>query len=415
MDVASPFLLYFVACSAVLSLLFCISCVGHPQSAADEDTKTLAIDLVCSIGELNFDLPEYQFSSILDVILTKDGLVWVLDGDGSGEGGHSLLRVYDSAGVFLRTVGSNGAGPGEFRLPYALAQLRDGRVAVRDFVLADRITLYSPEGEFDDSWSIPGGLFWTFRGAYPLQVDSAGVLWLLFRRGMRPSSGQEPMFLRALADGTLLDTIAPPRLPEIDREVVELHAGSRVRKISVPFQPSGRWAWSPNGFFAVARTDEYRVEVLPVPASPRSSSQAGVDYQPPSSGLVISRSVPPVPIHSGERAAARDELASRVAAVSGGHMGSLPKIPENKPPIRSLSFSSEGRLIVWVSMPSVNIEGEWLEPRAFDLFQHNGEYSGRVILPNSFRVLGMQGDKVWGVFRDDLGVETVRIYSLFGL
>ena len=64
-------------------------------------------------------------------------------------------------------------------------------------------------------------------------------------------------------------------------------------------------------------------------------------------------------------------------------------------------------------MPSeLDEEGEWSEPDAFDAFDLDGDFLGRVVLPDLFRMLGMSGDRLWGVVRDDLGVESVRFYRV---
>ena len=44
-----------------------------------------------------------------------------------------LLQVFSSAGVFIRTFGSKGTGPGEFDRPSGICISPDGHVIVVDF------------------------------------------------------------------------------------------------------------------------------------------------------------------------------------------------------------------------------------------------------------------------------------------
>lgn len=78
-----------------------------------------------SIGEL--DGPEeYLFGNVESVAVDDDRNTYVLDGQAQH------VRVFDSAGVYVETLGRRGEGPGEFDLADAVAVLSDGRVAVRD-------------------------------------------------------------------------------------------------------------------------------------------------------------------------------------------------------------------------------------------------------------------------------------------
>ncbi len=90
----------------------------------------------------------------------------------------------------------------------------------------------------------------------------------------------------------------------------------------------------------------------------------------------------------------------------------LPDIPDTKPPIRGFWFADDGQLLVTVHMPSRLEDGEWTEDRAFDVFDTEGALRGRVVLPDSFNYKGMRGDTMWGVFRDELDVQSVRLYRL---
>ena len=77
-----------------------------------------------------------------------------------------------------------------------------------------------------------------------------------------------------------------------------------------------------------------------------------------------------------------------------------------------MRFTDDGQLLVTVHMPSRLEDGEWTEDYAFDGCDLEGALRGRVVLPDSFRFRGMREDMIWGVFRDELEVQSVRIYRV---
>ncbi len=59
------------------------------------------------IGRLEGE-PEYTFGRVAAIVPAGDGRMWVLDGQAA------VLRLYESDGRFVRSVGRSGSGPGEF-------------------------------------------------------------------------------------------------------------------------------------------------------------------------------------------------------------------------------------------------------------------------------------------------------------
>jgi hypothetical protein len=388
-------------------LLSAQSCRSAGQESTDQHNAGPGVaNLVqlVSIGESKSHLREYQFSSVLDVAVTEKGDIWVLDGDGTpGRGETPMLRRFDYTGEFVMHVGREGSGPGEYRAPSGLAVLPDGRVALRDFSFPNRVTLFSPEGSVDTTWSFPASFFWIFRGAVPIEVDQDGIVWIPFRTGVRPSAGQEYGFVRVGTGGEVIDTVPFPTIPEIPDGAPRPGAGR--------YRLHGMWTWSSLGTFAVARTDEYRVEVLPPPTLGPTEPTTDLpgSTSPPT---IIFRETPPVSVPEAERRAIRERLAHRALAAGDREPVPLSQVPEIKPPIRFLSSSEDGRLLVGVPMPSYLRDQEWVEDRAYDVFEPNGRFAGRIIVPPPFRIVGMKGNRLWGVFRGDFGVESIRVYQI---
>ena len=386
-----------------------------PNSGDGTQVAELVLEL--SIGD-DFEAdPEYQFSRINSILIASDGTIWVVDiteGAFGGIGrGTPLLRQYDGEGTFVRQVAREGDGPGEYRQPEGLVELSDGRVAVRDLAPPGKVVLFTADGQLSETWtsySLGAGPMMFGSGTNSaLRVDVGGVLWLpIMDFGARSASGPPPIqFLRIQPDGTVLDTVQPPSLPAVERDEVQLEHGT----YSSFYEPFAMSAWSPMGTFAVARTDQYRIEVLPPP----EVSNADVGASPPatiSPSSFIVRDVPLVPVSPADRAAERERFEQWISAVEPGSRVAGPDIPEHKPPIRRILFADDGQLLVWVHMPSRLQDGEWTEAEACDVFDREGDLRGRVILPDSFRFYGMREDMIWGVFSDSLGVQSVRLYTV---
>ncbi len=177
--------------------------------------------------------------------------------------------------------------------------------------------------------------------------------------------------------------------------------------MSSPYWPRAILAWSPTGTFAVGRTDQYHIEVLPPPPSPE-----GAPSTPRQSTRIVQRDVPLLPVPPAERRAQRDRMDEQIAEFNPDNRVQVPDIPEYKPPIRYIRFAEDGQLLVGVHMPSRLQDGEWTEVQAFDVFDPEGALQGRVVLPDSFRFRGMRGDMIWGVFTDELEVQSVRLYTV---
>ena len=170
------------------------------QGQGGEDVR-LVEDL--RIGVLEGE-PVYMFGYVSDLAVGRDGSIYVVEGTGPE------IRQYDRQGRFVRQIGEQGQGPGEYGGIQGIEILPDGRLAIWD-IGNRRITVYSAEGTDPESWTVQSGL----HSSRTFAIDHDGHYYVktsLFAEGHRPQSGEDwPMgFLKVAFGGAVVDTIPLP-------------------------------------------------------------------------------------------------------------------------------------------------------------------------------------------------------------
>lgn len=365
-----------------------------------ESDKTLVSEV--SIGVLNGDA-EYQFGELRAIAADEESRMYAYDAHGP------VLRVYSPDGTWLRDIGREGEGPGEYKRPDSgLAILPDGRVAMRD-PGNGRILFYSPDGEYLDYFRIAG----SFNTSRPLIADTSGALVTFIITNLGTSVFEwERGHARFHADGTV-DTLAMPDLAYDEAMVSGQHEGSSSTS-NVPFTPFQATAYSPFGYYIVGITEDYSFDLLR-----------------PEGVLRIRRSYEPVPVDPSEAAAERERMTDNFKQQFPGWKWNGLPIPDVKPAYQGFYPADDGRIWVQVSAPSERYmdtaeqraEEERLghtvnpfrAPVRFDVFEATGEYLGQVSTPEGFSLRPrpvFRGDTVWGVVRDEFDVQRLHRFRL---
>ena len=357
---------------------------------------------------------EYTFGQITEVEVGPAGEIHVFDRQ------VPALRVYDTAGRFIRTLGRKGGGPGEYEAANGVGVHRDGRVVLWDAGKAS-INVYAADGTSQTSWPVPGGGgFYTSNGLF---TDTAGSTYIRTTIADPPKTGNAPQsrvfgtsgLVKWNREGVVVDSLAPPESPIQPTYITAQREGSMSRN-SVPFAPGFSWTFSPHGYFVSARTDRYAVTLS----------------RPQGKPIRIEREMEAVAVDDEERADAELIATAGMRMTDPTWRWSGPSIPTVKPFIRAISAGEDGRIWVSIARPGERVpEGEraappsvqvgearrvpdpkWRQPLVYDVFEPSGRFLGRVSAPAKTTFRAMRGDHVWAVRRDSLDVEQVVRYRL---
>ena len=324
--------------------------------------------------------PNYEFFQATDAERLSDGTFIVAD-DSSDE-----IRFFSAAGIYLRTLGRNGSGPGEFqRLDQVLALTGDSVLAY-DFWAA-RVTVFGPDGELArvvtlDRASRPRPLFPLGDDGYVgMSTDYAGYGDRIgLRRWRHP-------IVRVNRDGAVADTLTT------------IPGGESV----VFSQGDARALWGKKGHLAV-----FDREIYLGTADSVEFQILGLDgrlkriVRVPGYDLTLSGSE----IQSERDARFPDSLVTTnpmVRDVMDAHPNR-----SHRPGYAQMMLDAYGN--VWLQAFQARFETP--EPTQWLVFDPVGEWLGSVALPPEFEVFRIGPDWILGKRPDELDVEHIQMLAL---
>ncbi len=312
------------------------------------------------------------------------GRISALEVDGSGriyvfESQAQELRVFDSSGSHVRTIGREGGGPGEFKQGIGLAWSPGANLWVVDPGNV-RISVFDTAGTYQTMHRILGGyIMMPWKGRF----DNAGRF---YHYGLDLAAEAGGRFVMVRFDSLLhsLDTLRIPRPPE--EHYFELQTEDGFMRAGVPFSAEISWTLSPSGHLWFANTSDYRIY---------RRSVAGDTV------MEISREFEPLPVTAAEIDTA---IISLDWFTRQGGKVDRSQFPGVKPALSTLYVDDEDRL--W----AVPVVADTDMRRLLDVFDSLGRYLGRVRLP--FRLAAeplplFRGDFLYGVTSDEFEVPYV--------
>ena len=243
---------------------------------------------------------------VREAVALKDGTLAVFDMKGVDG---PAIRILSPEGIYLRTIGRQGAGPGEYTDQSWMAAGPDGSLWLRDPRNA-RVTIYDADGTVRRSFVFASG----FYGQDMIIPEPAGGVYLAILTGRIVPQQDWPIgFVKMSGNGTVLDTVRQP-------------AGPTMPAASTSWDPKFRWTIMPDGRMLTTRTDQPQLVI----------------HGPGKRILIIERTVAAVRFDPAERRE-RQAIADYSFAMSGpSYSGPKPVVPATKPFVRRSPSTSIG-------------------------------------------------------------------------
>lgn len=372
------------------------------------------------------------FGNVRSVHFDAAGNLHVFDA-----GAHRMV-VVDGAGNHLRTVGTQGEGPGEIQNAHAAALLADGRTVIYDFSSPAAFELFDRQGEFLESVTseinkgVPG------ESMHPLPdgslVTMGGPRIRMYAQGEAPDEDEprEDDHLRDIhvfaldgSDQRVLYrawNLPPTETDEsIEGSIGESEALSMSFSRMREFNPPLRIGVLSDGRVAVADSMAYEVKLVAL-----DGTVAGT----------ITRPVAPEPVTEAVREATRSARLEALSEMAGGgirfqsvggevNLGDMQEqmqammvrqvesmvFTEEIPVIADLAVDREDRL--WIARMGPGGDDS---TGTTDVVAANGEYIGTLPadglrIPAAFGPGGLMAY----IESDEMDVQTVRVVRLLSL
>ena len=349
--------------------------VRNPATPMWTDTDRWSVVEELRLGTIE-DIGPEMFGRVLDFELDPLNRIWVFEGQAQE------LRVFDSTGKHVRTIGREGEGPGEFNQVIGMEWGPDGHLWLID-PANNRITKVDTAGVLVESVPTIGGIsvmpwpggfdreghFYTY-GIDPEMEDDFGLLMIRHDADLQP-----------------LDSVRVPEYPG-ERQFLELKAEDRHLITALPFAPGIEWRLRNDGGYWGALDGEYRLYEL--------SWSSGDTLR------TITRDWDPLPVTEQDLDLAMEGM--EWFTEMGGKLDRS-QIPSTKPAFDSFFVDPLDR--VWVVRTTAGPE---TENRFLDVFDRDGRFLGTVELP--FRLADypdpiVRGDYMIAVVEDELEVPYV--------
>jgi len=363
-------------------------------ASADAWTVTEELRIGTTAGD-----PEYQFGQISGVAALADGRIAVFDQQAQE------LRFFSSDGRYLQKVGGPGSGPGEFALGAGPVLVAAGDTIVVPDVTNRRVNRFAPDGTALGSFALD------FTSGIPLawlDREDGGIISQL-----RPLNfpGQETvadpndvLVLRD-SDGTIRDTLM---VLESGGTIEISDTGAQVTF----FSPEPVWATSGDGLvFGV--NDEYRLNRYD-----ESGTLTGIVSKPSDTRLVTESDqqllldamvrlwedfgITGQALEIARRSIAFADVYPAFAFVRGG--------PEETIWVQHLQVPSE---LDDEELENFNPQLGFGSP-TWDVFDNGGRFLGVVEMPQRFQPVRFLGDRIYGIWRDELDVQYALVLRIEG-
>lgn len=372
-----------------------VTIVQNPSTGVWAEDERWTVNEELRIGKTDGD-PNYQFSQISGIAGLSDGRIAVFDAQAQ------QFRVFGPNGAHLSTVGGAGSGPGEFALGAGPLLIIPGDTIIVPDVTNRRVNRYDSAGEPIDSYPLD------FRKGLPLAwvVREDGTIVNQIRPlnlpGAKTLDPNDAIVARA-SDGTIVDTL------------LVLESGGSIR---ITEQGGQRMIFAPEPLWALSGdqviygvTNDYRLfqygadraleRVFTMPFEERLVSEGDQQMlRNAIGGFLRDLGLNQAQIDASQQAIDFAETYPAFGLVRGGPDGTI-----WVQHVRTPDEMTEEEL------ESFNLQLGF-GSTIWDVFGADGRFLGPVEMPLGFQPVNFEGDRILGIWRDELDVQHAMVLGI---
>ena len=319
---------------------------------------------------------------------------WNVDADAAGnvyvlDGNAFRVVVFGPDGKHLRSMGSQGEGPGELQFPSGMSVTPDGEAVVFD-IGKRALVPYGPDGAAGQPIQFP---YYTDPGVRHFRRTRTDVF---VARSITIDEDRRGNELIAFSHTeSAPDTVTLARM-EYDRpEMVQFDCMAlRMRPL---FDPVIRWRASED-LVAVVTDADYRVDLFSRDGVPVRSIRRDLPVREATTDDAVAEAEP------GMRMMGQSSCEASAREVAEGR-GFVPALPA----IRDVLIESDGTLWVERFEPGTRAENR---SGPIDLFDASGAYLGTLPTGSQFPIALLPGDRIAVAEKDALDVERLVVLEL---
>ncbi|MYB08150.1 MAG: hypothetical protein F4Y24_17565 [Gemmatimonadetes bacterium] len=417
--------------SCAVCLCFVVACESQRRDAVTDgsDLPLAAVtEAMYTVGAFSGEDWE-TFGRIADVDFDASGNLYILD-----EGNYRVV-VVNRDGALVRTLGSQGEGPGELSGPTSAAILDDGRLVVYDMGFPGALEVFDQQGTFVSSTPVdplsgmPGQLLLPLGGD---RMVTTGGMTIRMAGQDEPDEPPEDAHLRDIdifsLGGTGKEVLyrawnLPP--DEVVEDFTATNAqGQNVFTMGLQrqraFRPWLHIGVLPDGRVAVADSVGYRVKLIGADGSVTGVIQRDIAPEPVTEAIQEGERARRIEGLTAESASSRISLMGGLEELSGEAAEQLreqmlPMIenmlfPDEIPVVAGMAVDGEGRL--WIARTAPGGDGDG----PIDIMSAQGDYIG-TLPPEAPRIpdaFGPDGLMAY-IETDEMDVPSVRVIRLAAL
>jgi len=311
-----------------------------------------------SIGEGEFD--EDMFADLTSLDVDGDGNIYILDRK------DKKVKIFDSAGKFVKKFGEEGQGPGEMYVPVSIQITHNNEIVIGD-AGNQRLAFFSLEGEFLREMSTAAK---AFALALPL-IDSQGDII-----GQQLVTGENQLLREVRKYDSELNSLFT---------IASIDNTNMIQGKINPFQVVLFYQLGKENSIYISNPDAYEIKVLT--AEGKLLRRILKDYDP-------------VEVTNKDK----EDFFERLPDLVGPIKDRI-EFPKNYPAYQNFTLDEEWRLFVR-TFEKGKEEGEFF----FDVFDVEGRYIAKIPFKGDPRV--WKGNKLFAIEEDEDGFQILKIYSV---